>query len=304
MKKTKFICFVALLLISVFILPAIAGCENGTPVQTEKETEIVTVPETEPVPEETTAAPDTTEAVPETTAEPEPPVTKRAVIAGGGAGAVIYREIYNMIGKKNSKAVVICTAGKDNVENVNSYVTTAKTHFKTNDVTALTLCTKLYDDQYLHDTIVGADVILVGGGQSEYMLDTWQMFKVDEYLKEAYNKGVLCCGASAGGMCWTYAGWNDFYGLPESEYKFFYGLDLVPIYYGPHFSNSALWAQFDQAIRKELTPKYNIGYAMENGAGLVFIDGVATKCVREDTNSHIYEYKFADGKWTRSEWKY
>lgn len=253
--------------------------------------------------EPTTAAPDPTEAPTEAeTTAPEPPVTKIAVIAGGGASTRIYSTIVKLANKKNPRVILLCTAGKDTVENIQGYTDVMRPYTK--DIEAIALCTTLYDPQELHDKILGADIILVGGGQSEFMLDVWEKFKVDEYLKEAYNKGIICCGGSAGGMCWTYAGWNDFYYLPDSIYKFFYGLDLVPIYYGPHFSNSDLWAQFDSAIRKETNPKYNIGYAMENGTALVFIDGVATQAIREKGTEHIYTYTFENGKWSRVEYSY
>lgn len=287
----------AIILISATLL--LASCDGGG-TETDPPQTSATVPES--TPEESTA--EATTPPEATTEEPKPdePVVKKAVIWGGGAGTKIYKAAFELVDKKNPKVIVLCTAGKDNVSNVTSYVNSMRAFSK--NVEAITLCTKLYDPQELHDKITGADLIIVGGGQSEFMLDTWKEFKVDEYLIEAYNKGVVCVGGSAGGMCWTYAGWNDFYGLPDSEYKFFYGLDVVPIYYGPHLDSSSLWAQFLTEMPKIKDPKYNIGYAMDNGAALVFIDNVAVKSVREAGSEHIYTFSFADGKWTKTEYKY
>ncbi len=226
------------------------------------------------------------------------PVVKKAVIAGGGASTKIYSEIVGLADKKDPKVIILCTAGKDTVSNVEAYVNTFKR--LTKNVEAITLVTKLYDPQELHDKIVNADIICVGGGQSEYMDMVWKKFKVNEYLVEAYNKGVICCGGSAGGMCWTYMGWNDYYSVPDSIYKFFPGLDVVNIYYGPHFDSSDKWAEFDRAIMKETSPKYDLGFAMDNGTAIVFIDGVPTRSVREKETSRIIRYDFRDGKWTRS----
>lgn len=259
-----------------------------------------------------TAAPDSSAALTqdapetdppaETTGDPVEPVVKKAVIAGGGAGSKTYKAAFSLIDKKNPKVIVLCTAGRDTVENITSYTNTMRAYSR--NVEAIALSTQLYDPAELREKIVTADLIIVGGGQSEYMMDTWKKFKVDEYLTEAYNSGVVCIGASAGGMCWTYAAWNDFYELPESVYKWFYGLDVVHMYYGPHFSNSDLWRKFDTEIVKLKDPKYNVGYAMENGAAFVIIDGEIVKSIRESGTEHIYEYRYADGKWTKSEFAY
>ena len=293
----------AFLIAILFVILAVAGLaactgEEGEDTLPDTGTETA-LPETTPDPATDTVA---TEPPEETTEEPGEPVVKKAVISGGGAGSKTYRAAFDLIDKKNPKVIVLCTAGRDTVENINSYVGTMRGYSR--NVEAIALSTQLYDPAELREKIVTADLIIVGGGQSEYMMDTWKQFKVDEYLVEAYNKGVVCIGGSAGGMCWTYCAWNDFYELPDSVYKWFYGIDVIPIYYGPHFSNSALWAELDSAIRKETSPKYDIGYAMENGTALVFIDGKIVKSIREAGTEHIYEYKFSNGKWAIAEFAY
>ncbi|MCQ2428097.1 MAG: Type 1 glutamine amidotransferase-like domain-containing protein [Clostridia bacterium] len=258
----------------------------------------------------TTSSPDTTAAetaeitsIPEeTTEEPSEPVVRKLVLGGGGAGAKTYKAAFSLVDKKNPKCIVLCTAGRDTVENIESYTGSMRAYTK--NIEAIALSTHLYTEDELREKILSADLILVGGGQSEYMMSTWQQFGVDKLLIEAYNKGIVCFGGSAGGMCWTYAGWNDFYGLPDSTYKFFYGLDVLNVYYGPHYSNSALWAQFDVGLRRETSPKYNVGYAMENGTALVFIDGKVVKSIRENGNEKIYQFDYANGKWNKSEFAY
>lgn len=270
--------------------------ETDTPKPTDTDTPKPTETDA-PKPTDTPTV--TTEKQPDT---PDPDVKRIAVIAGGGAGSKIYSRIVKMAEKNNPRVVILTTAGKDTVGTINSYVSTFKAY--TNDVEAITLCTKLYDPQVLHDLLCNADIICEVGGQTEYMQEVWAKYKVDEYLAEAYNKGVIICGGSAGGMCWTYAGWNDFLGLPKADYKFYYGLDLLHVYYGPHYDQGVEWTWFDGAIRAETNPKYNVGYAMDNGTALVFINEEVVDTVRESTAKHIYQYTFENGAWTRAEYKY
>ncbi|MBO7376960.1 MAG: Type 1 glutamine amidotransferase-like domain-containing protein [Clostridia bacterium] len=300
----------AALLLALATIACLAAC-GGNPSAPPDDTSATTAPEVTTLHE----APDATTAVAEasepatdpateevTSSAPEISVVKKAVISGGGAGSKTYKAAFSLIEKKNPNVIVLCTAGRDTVSNINSYVSTMRSYSR--NVEAIALSTTLYDPAELRAKIVGADLIIVGGGQSEYMYSTWEKFDVDKYLIEAYNSGVVCIGGSAGGMCWTYAAWNDFYELPDSVYKWFYGLDVINIYYGPHFSNSALWAGFDQAILGLKEPKYNVGYAMENGTALVFIDGQIVKSIREAGTEHIYEYKFNGTSWAKAEFAY
>jgi len=282
----------------LLILPSLllSACTGGGDITSDE-------PETTLSPETTAVITEEETTLPEvTTEEPAEPVVKKLVLGGGGAGVKTYTAAFSLVDKKNPKCIVLCTAGRDTVSNIDSYVGTMRGY--TRNVEAIALSTTLYTEEELREKILSADLICVGGGQSEYMMSTWQQFGVDKLLIEAYNKGIVCFGGSAGGMCWTYAGWNDFYGLPDSTYKFFYGLDVLNVYYGPHYSSSAYWGLFDSGLKKETSPKYNIGYAMENGTALVFIDGQIVKSIREAGTEKIWQFDFVDGKWKKSEFAY
>ncbi len=287
----------ATLLLLLCMLVSLASCQEKQPSET-------TMPETtgavEPSvtteePDVTTEAEETTEAT--TTEDPNTPKKpKIAVLSGAGAGSKIYSKMVEMTGKKNPRCIILSTAGKDSVSTIQSYRNTMGKY--TNDIEVITLCTKLYKPDELRSLIVGADMIIEVGGQSEFMGDTWEKFNLPEYLLEAYNNGTVICGGSAGGMCWTYAGWNDFYELPESVYKWYYGIDALHFYYGSHYHDNANWTKFHDNLMAITDPKYPIGYAMDNGTGIVVVDGVATEFLREKTGIYIWKYTFENGKWT------
>src|ERR1700722_6853855 len=46
------------------------------------------------------------------------------------------------------------------------------------------------------------DAIYVGGGNTKSMIGLWKEWKLDEYLKKAYEQGVVLSGISAGANCW------------------------------------------------------------------------------------------------------
>ncbi len=229
-----------------------------------------------------------------------PNVKKIAVLSGAGASTKIYSKMVEMTGKTNPNCLVITTAGKDGVDTIESYGNTMKKY--TSNVKYLTLCIKEYTPAELRELIVEwPDMILEVGGQSEFMDEVWDKFGLPPLLTEAYNNGVVICGGSAGGMCWTYAGWNDFYELPESIYKWFYGIDVLHFYYGSHHHDNAQWTLFHDNLMALKDPVYPIGYAMDSGTGIVCIDGEVVEYLRENnkTGAFIWKYTFANGEWTR-----
>ena len=53
------------------------------------------------------------------------------------------------------------------------------------------------------------DIIFVGGGNTKSMLAVWKDWGLDLLLKEAYEKGVIMSGVSAGAICWFDQGVTD-----------------------------------------------------------------------------------------------
>jgi peptidase E len=60
------------------------------------------------------------------------------------------------------------------------------------------------------------DVILVGGGNTANMLAVWRVHGFDRVLREAWERGVVLAGWSAGMICWFEAGVTDSFG-PQLE---------------------------------------------------------------------------------------
>ncbi|MFX5972553.1 Type 1 glutamine amidotransferase-like domain-containing protein, partial [Acinetobacter baumannii] len=54
----------------------------------------------------------------------------------------------------------------------------------------------------LEELILSQDVIFVGGGNTKSMLAVWREYGVDKILREAWHRGIVLAGSSAGGICW------------------------------------------------------------------------------------------------------
>ncbi|HTP96451.1 MAG TPA: peptidase E [Burkholderiales bacterium] len=61
----------------------------------------------------------------------------------------------------------------------------------------------------LREFVLGFDAIFVGGGNTRSMLAVFREWKLDRYLREAWRRGIVLGGASAGAICWFEDGLTD-----------------------------------------------------------------------------------------------
>lgn len=60
----------------------------------------------------------------------------------------------------------------------------------------------LQDMKKAKEAIEWADIIYEGGGDTMSMISLWKTTGFDKLLKEAWERGVVLCGVSAGANCW------------------------------------------------------------------------------------------------------
>jgi dipeptidase E len=61
----------------------------------------------------------------------------------------------------------------------------------------------------LESLILEQDAIFVGGGNTRSMLAVWRDWGLDRYLRNAWERGVVLGGGSAGSICWFEQGVTD-----------------------------------------------------------------------------------------------
>jgi dipeptidase E len=61
----------------------------------------------------------------------------------------------------------------------------------------------------LRRMLLAQDVIYVGGGNTKSMLAVWREWGLPDVLREAWRKGIVLAGVSAGAICWFEQGVTD-----------------------------------------------------------------------------------------------
>jgi dipeptidase E len=115
----------------------------------------------------------------------------------------------------------------------------------------------------VHQHVLSADIVYVGGGSVVSLLGTWRAHGLDTTLRLAWEQGTVMCGVSAGSLCWFESAVSAFHGSPQRVD----GLGLLPHSNCVHFDCER---DREGAFRDYLLDGMCAGYAAEDGAALHF----------------------------------
>jgi peptidase E len=193
----------------------------------------------------------------------------KIVALGGGVfenGEVlpIIEKIYEVSAKNNPMVLYLPTAGFDDMSDAEIILKPFKE--RSTNVETLLLTDEALTEEQIKKTILSADIIYAGGGNLEFLMNTFKKTKADVYLKEAYEKGTVLSGLSSGAMCWFEKGWDDC--GEDHSFIFVECLGILKGCFCPHYEGKS-WNDFKYAIK---TIAFD-GIAAEDGAALVFCDG-------------------------------
>ena len=141
------------------------------------------------------------------------------------------------------------------------------------------------------ELILPMDAIVVGGGNTLNMLAIWEAQGITELLKQAYEKGTVMTGGSAGSLCWFNAGTTD---SRPKEYSIVECVGFLNYSHCPHYhSEESRIPLYHQNIK---TGKLTDGYACDDRAGLHFVNGEFKKAVSLNVSNNAYFVSLKGGK--------
>ena len=162
-------------------------------------------------------------------------------------------------------ALFFPTASHDSNPYFNSFRKTYTSLFDVKSDVAI-LTKGLMTLAHIREKIEKADIIYVGGGDTLFLIDEWRKSGVDRLVWDAYQRGVVLAGLSAGAICWFEDMYTD--SLAEGEYLPAKGLGKFPFAATPHYNSRP---EFDEVFTRE---GYETAFAIEDDAALLFEDGV------------------------------
>ena len=192
----------------------------------------------------------------------------------------IDEEIVRLSGKINPKLLFIGTASSNSYE----YYLVIKKIFEDLGcaVSNLDLLKDELDMNVVKENILNTDIIYVGGGNTKFMLDKWRELGVDKLLIEAYNKGIVCSGLSAGSYCWF-----------NLNYDLLNGLGIINAINCVHYEQKEQLAR--DKFYKVIKETGLDGIALDNCVALELIDG-KMKIIKSSKNKNAYRITYKNNE--------
>ena len=208
---------------------------------------------------------------------------EKKIIAIGGGGFThqldlgLDQFVIDKLKSTNNKIGFLATASKDDEKKISLfYKRFENTEF---ELSHFNLTSNING---FSEWIMSKDLVYIGGGNTVFMLEIWRKNKLEYIFKDAYEKGIILSGISAGAVCWFDWILSDSVGPGFNPLR---GINLISGSCTPHSSNIERINQFETDIKNNKLPQ---GIAIDDGVAVVFVDGKPTEVYSSRNNHTAY----------------
>jgi len=139
-------------------------------------------------------------------------LSTRQIVAIGGAGLsresdnlLLEEYLLKLVNKEKPKICFVPTASGD----AQSYIDRFDASCAQLPCTPSHLLLFRLETADLRSFVLDQDIIYVGGGNTKNLLALWKEWGLDSIIREAWERGVILAGWSAGSICWFEEGVTD-----------------------------------------------------------------------------------------------
>ena len=215
----------------------------------------------------------------------------RTIVAIGGAGFAresqpILRLVLELTGADSPRVAFLPTASGDSREYVVRFydaftrLPCAPSHVELHGAP---------ERAAVAEHLLAQDAIYVGGGNTANMLAVWRLHGVDEVLRDAWARGIVLTGTSAGANCWFEACTTDSFG-PISGLRD--GLGLLAGSFSPHYDAEP---ERKPTYRRLVADGFPPGFAADDAVALRFDGTELAEVVAADDGGAYRVDRAADG---------
>lgn len=182
---------------------------------------------------------------------------------------------------RRAYGLFIPTASHDSMPYFNSFRKTYTSVYDIKADVALTVYGEMSLEK-IREKFEKADFLYVGGGDTLFMLEHWKKTGLLPLVRDAYERGVIVCGLSAGAICWFETMYTDS-AQPQTgeEYALYPGLNWIKGTISPHYNQRVL--DFDQKI------SYNNQDAigLEDNSAIEIVNGTVVRSLSAGGNAYF-----------------
>lgn len=210
------------------------------------------------------------------------PTPRQILIAGGGFGTAFIRTMAELTGKDRPRLCYLPTASADRESGIVRWYENCAP-LNVFPLVQPSFISSYRMEQSWQETLLSMDGIVVSGGNTLNQQAIWKVQGIDEVLREAWDRGIVLGGASAGSLCWFEEGTTD--SRPQEVTKI-ECLGFLRGSHSPHYdTEEERRPTYHRLIGSgELQP----GYACDNDAGIYFVDNEVTRVVKTREEAKVY----------------
>jgi dipeptidase E len=218
------------------------------------------------------------------------PAGRRILIAGGGFNTAFIRYMAQLTGKPRPKLLYLPTASADSPAGVISwYRNCAPLNVEPSHQDSFIASTR--QARSWEEVFLSVDGIVCSGGNTLNQQAIWQAQGIDVVLRQAWDRGIVLGGASAGSLCWFEEGTTDSRPKDLSIVKC---LGFLKGSHSPHYDAEPGRRPLYQKLigSGQMKP----GYACDNDAGIYFEDNTVKRVVSARAEAKVYYVSVEGGK--------
>lgn len=195
----------------------------------------------------------------------------------------------HLTGKSTPRLCYIGTATGDAFSSVVTFYTACQNHSVTPGHLNLFPMPNVIN---VREHLLAQDMLWVGGGSVANLLAVWRVHGLDSILREAWDKGIVLAGVSAGSICWYQGGTTDSFGVELQAVT--NGLGLLPYSNGVHYDSEERRRPLFQKLIGEGT--LSEGDATDDGVALHYVGETLHKVIADRPGKYAYHVaKTSDG---------
>jgi dipeptidase E len=216
--------------------------------------------------------------------------TRKILIAGGGFGTAFVRYMAELTGKPRPKICYLPTASADSPSGIISwYRTCAPLNVEASVQESFIASAR--QSRSWEEVFLSVDAIVASGGNTLNQQAIWKAQGIDAVLRQAWDRGIVLGGASAGSLCWFEEGTTDSRPKALSTVQC---LGFLKGSHSPHYDAERDRRPLYQKLigSGQMKP----GYACDNDAGIYFEDNTVKRVVSTRPEAKVYYVSVVDGK--------
>jgi peptidase E len=215
--------------------------------------------------------------------------TRKILIAGGGFRTKFIGLMAQLTGRARPRILYLPTASADSEQGIISFYQSCAP-LNVEPFVQRSFIESLSQTQGWDEVLLSMDAIVVSGGNTLNQQAIWKAQGIDVVLREAWNRGIVLGGASAGSLCWFDEGTTDSRPKALSIVKC---MGFIPGSHSPHYDGEpGRRPLYHKLIGSgEMQP----GYACDNDAGIYFEETAVKRVVATRVGAKCYYVSAAKG---------